>query len=563
MLKRLIWGAVSTLFILALVACASDSTATPSPGQATLVNEFTPDAPAPTQPLPTTPAPTRGSATLYLAPELTTDLRAAIEPIAVAQKIKLAPNESAASLSISNRASQGAQLLTEQVYAVAAWFPTLRTSVTFADLQKLWKGQPTADGFDTLLVAASDAPALTALFGAPSNSVHVVKPGDIVPQLWKNPNALAILPFDQLTVKLTALPVDGQSVLDRDLDVSKYPLVARYYVNGDAAQAKPFFDALRPHIAATNRDTASMTSIVMTGVTAMGRYTAYTMDQKQDPAYPARKVANILSRADITHVSNEITFVDNCPTNLENDSIVLCSKPSYIATLKLLGTDIVGLTGNHMGDYGFDNFLKTLDIYDANGMKYYAGGRNTAEARRALIVQDHGNRIAFLGANSFGPQSYWATDTQPGTNGYDANVMKQEIEKAQARADLVFVEYQADEIYDYAPDAVNTTIFRGTIDDGADVVTGVMAHHPGTIEFSADGKRIILYGLGNFAFDQMFNDEVRQGLIPRHTLYKGHLLQTELLTTMLEDYAQPRWATPAEHEKILRGVFDASGFKSP
>ena len=59
----------------------------------------------------------------------------------------------------------------------------------------------------------------------------------------------------------------------------------------------------------------------------------------------------------------------------------------------------------------------------------------------------------------------------------------------------------------------------------------------------------------------MFAENVRQGLIPRHTIYEGRLLQTELLTTILEDYAQPRWATAAERERILKLVFGASGFE--
>ena len=178
-------------------------------------------------------------------------------------------------------------------------------------------------------------------------------------------------------------------------------------------------------------------------------------------------------------------------------------------------------------------------------------------------MQDHGNTLAFLGANSFGPSRYWATEDSPGTNGYDAARMAQEIAKARKEADVVFVEYQADEVYDYAPDETNRTIFRRTMADGADVVTGVQNHHPAAVEFSDDGKKIILYGLGNLFFDQMFSDEVRQGLIARHTIYDGHLIQTELLTTMLEYAAQPRWATPAEREQILRAVFTASGFKVP
>jgi poly-gamma-glutamate synthesis protein (capsule biosynthesis protein) len=205
--------------------------------------------------------------------------------------------------------------------------------------------------------------------------------------------------------------------------------------------------------------------------------------------------------------------------------------------------------------------VKTLELYEANGMKYYAGGRDEAEARTPLIVEHNGNKIAFLGANSFGPQSYWATPEKAGTNGYDPDKMKEDIAKARAQADLVFVEYQADEVYEYTPDGFNVQLFRRTLNDDADVVTGVQNHHPASIEFNDTGDRLILYGLGNFSFDQMYEEGVRQGLVPRHLIYNGKLLQTELLTTMLHEYAQPRWATPAQRAAILSAVFEASRFK--
>ena len=54
---------------------------------------------------------------------------------------------------------------------------------------------------------------------------------------------------------------------------------------------------------------------------------------------------------------------------------------------------------------------------------------------------------------------------------------------------------------------------------------------------------------------------LRQGLVVRHTIYNGKVIQTELLPTLLEDYVQPRWATPTEARTILDLVWGASGFK--
>jgi poly-gamma-glutamate capsule biosynthesis protein CapA/YwtB (metallophosphatase superfamily) len=515
-----------------------------------------------------TPAPTRTPNPIHLsiASDVTGTLRAAVETFG--------PNVSTASgtggnanLTITSDAQPGSVLLAERVYVVADRFPTLRTGMTQSELRGLWQGQPTSDGAKTLLATDEAYEALTRLYGLPAASVQVLPLDSIVARLWSAPqpgvgadhSALAVVPFDQLTPKLTALPLDGVNVLAHDFKIEQYPLVAHTYIGGDPKLIPEVIAALRPTIPLTNRDPDRITTVIMTGTTAIARSSAVKIDEKRDPAYPARVIAPVLSAADITHVSNEISFVDNCTPLL--NTTVFCSKPSYMATFKLAGVKIVGLTGNHLLDYGTQPFLKTLDMYDAAGLRYYGGGRNAEEGGKTLFLQDHGNKLAFLGANSFGPAFDWATAERPGSNKYDAAGMKKQIAAARAQADVVFVELQAEETYDYKPSGNNQIEFRAVMASGADVVTGVQAHHPQAVELSADGRRIILYGLGNLFFDQMFDLGVRQGLIARHTIYEGRLLQTELLTTMLEDYVQPRWATPAERTQILDSVLAASGFK--
>jgi hypothetical protein len=86
----------------------------------------------------------------------------------------------------------------------------------------------------------------------------------------------------------------------------------------------------------------------------------------------------------------------------------------------------------------------------------------------------------------------------------------------------------------------------------------VQAHRPQAVAFTDHG--ILLFGLGNLFFDQMNWPETRQGLIARHTIYDGRHISTELLVTMLEDWAQPRWATPEERREVLTAIFAASGW---
>ena len=540
------------------VPTTTTGVAAPPPTEIVPSTTHTPQAPPPTTVPTATPEPPR----IALSDTVTGALKAAIENWASAQGVQVVPASEEADVRIeTTHTVSNATQLSEVVFAIADWFPTLRSGMTLDDIRGLWQGQPTADGLVTLLVSPDTAAALRALWGEPAAAVTIMAPEEIAPHLWKEKEAIAIVPFDQLEPRLSQLPLDGQNVLDRQMDLATYPLVVRTVASGDPALVESLTATLRDQVSATNRDLERMTTLIMTGVTAMARDTAWVIEQKGDPAYPARKIADVLAAADITHISHEIPFVESCKADPTPNLLVLCSKPSYIEAIKLVGADIIGLTGNHMLDYGRKAFLNTLDLYDQEGLSYYAGGRNAEEARRTLFIEDHGNKLAFMGANSFGPPIDWATEDTPGAQRYNPDTMKANIEAAREQADVVLVEYQAEETYEYTSSYNNRQQFRATIDAGADIVTGVQAHQPQAIELSEDGKKIILYGLGNLFFDQMFDLDVRRGLIPRHTIYQGRLLQTELLTTMLENASQPRWTTPAEREVILKNVFGASGYR--
>lgn len=506
-------------------------------------------------PKPTKPRPP----TLFLNPNIPAALRPALAEATAKLKLDAAKNSKSADAVIDIQKSPGAQELTERVYAVADWFPSERVNIGSEELLNLWQGQATADGNTTLLVSPETLADFAELWGKPGPNVQSVAADKLVNALWADHSALALMPFEQLVPKVKALHVDDLDILARDANVDTYPLVVRTFISGDANVGKNIRSSLAEKGLLTNRDTNRMTKLIMTGVTAISRTMAFKIDAAGDPALPAREVAPVLSAADLTMVSNETPFSSNCVPEL--GTLRLCGKPEYIETLKLAGVDLISSTGNHMNDYGIDAFRETLDSFDANGFKVYGGGRNIDEASRVLIVEDHGNKLAFLGMNSFGPKSVWATADRPGAQPYDVDKLHQELAQARQKADVVFLDMQADETYEYQPIQANKDKLRDGIANGADVVTGVMSHQPQAIEFTDDGKKAIFYGLGNLFFDQMQSDNVRQGLVLRHTIYKGKLLQTELLPTLLYDYNQPRWATPEQAQEILSLVFGASNFK--
>lgn len=449
-------------------------------------------------------------------------------------------------------------------FAAATRFDTIDTKVTWPAVQAIWRGK--SDRFSAVAVLTDTLPALSQILGKPGPTVvgYATQP-DVVTAAWANAAdqapALVLLPFEQLEPRLVVLAIDGQNPVENanKFDATAYPLVATIYAQNLAKTdtERQAVQALLQTLPPGNREPDRLTVVAMTGVTAMVRLTAREMD-KRGVEWVAKVVGPELAAADITAISNEVPFVEGCETNTSMDNLTFCSKPEYLKALTDCGVDIIGLTGNHQNDYGREDAVQSLDFYDQVNLPVYGGGRNKEAAFTPLYREHNGNRLAFLGANSYGPNFAWATDALPGSAQFDLNIMSATIRaiKDQDRADVVLAELQYQESYDVVPLEDQRQNFSALTRAGADIVTGVQSHVPQAMEFTQD--RLILYGLGNLFFDQMSSQTTREGMIVKHTIYKGRHLSTQVLTTLLYDYGQPRWTTPTERRSILQRVYGAS-----
>ena len=454
-------------------------------------------------------------------------------------------------------ASQAYAPLAERVFAAAVPFATLRDDIGFAELAAAWQGTAGSPMLYTSLETVALLRSLLGDFGGTLTS-----PDALLAALENNPGSLAVLPFDQLDPRFKALTVAGVNVLSNRLDRSTYPLAVVLDVHGPGASAlAPLLqNVIQP---VTNRDPARLTQLILTGVTAMSRVTALRMDQK-GYEYPARVISDVFAAADITHISNEVPFLDDCVADPTENNLILCSHPNYWASLAALGTDIVGLSGNHVNDFGREGARRSLAWYRENQIPVYGSGLNVNEACAPLLWEHHGNTFAFLAALAFFPEGAWATNEQPGACYYYHNkeILLALVRQLAQVVDVVSVELQHTETYTPFPTAAQVADFRELRAAGAQLVTGVQSHVPQAQEPYGVGDRggsgLISYGLGNLFFDQMWSWETRTELAARHTVYGGQLLSTELLTLVLEDFAQPRWATAEERVEILSRIFAAA-----
>ncbi|MBT7071637.1 MAG: hypothetical protein HN855_15240 [Anaerolineae bacterium] len=439
-------------------------------------------------------------------------------------------------------------------YALVAPFPTIRDGVSSAELKAAWAGSaPDPWAGSPLWMAESTKMALSAIWGeASSGAVRTASSDNLLDLTWEMENAWAIIPFEEIEPRWKVLTIDGQSPLHNNFVPQNYPLNLSFGVDAPTSLELP----------ALNRDPDKLTTLVMTGVTALVRGTAYTMERK-GITYPAQDIGDWLRDADIAHISNEIPFYEYCkPPTPGQVGLQFCSDPRYIELIEFVGADVIELTGNHFQDYGSEATLYTLDMYDERGLPYFGGGRDLEDARKPLKIEHNGNKFAFIGCNPAGPEFALArADGWPGSAPCDPKYMVAQIEALRAEGYLLIATFQYHEYYSPEIRPWQARDYRRLADAGAVVVSGSQGHFAQAKEFYSGA--FIDYGLGNLFFDQMDNPVVgtRREFIDRHVFYDGQYLGVELLTALLVDYSRPIPMTDVQRADFLSYIFEASGWR--
>ncbi len=532
---------------LAPIQAASTETASPT----------TPPPTATSLPSPT-PTATPGPLKLHLSPELPAEVFASI-PTPLGMVLSNDPQEADIIIEVASD-EQIYELVSYQVYALVAPFFTVQDDIALKQLTVLLSGKE--DQEET-----------------PFNAIFATEPISLLKRLLdsKNPNQVKltptddlsaipdgswmIVPFDELQPAFKVISIDELSPLDDDFDPSDYALSLPIGVRIGTTDREIDPDQLVSLLPESNYKPDQLTSLIMTGVTAMARDTAFVMST-EGALYPGTNIRSIMRASDLTHISNEVSFFENCPfPDPDYEGFIFCSDPEYMDLLIDLGTDIVELTGNHNNDvraiYKVDSVPYSLDLYRKNDMQWYAGGTNLTNAKAPLKIEHNGNKLAFVGCNSYGPYMAWATDDSSGSAPCeDWEWIKQSIAELKQEGYLPIVTLQFQEEYLYTATSMAIRDFRPLAEAGAVIVNGSQSHVGKALEFYSDA--LIHYGLGNLFFDQPGFFITYDGFIQKHFFYQGRHISTQLLTITLEDTAKPRFMTEDERAKFLQDIFDAS-----
>jgi hypothetical protein len=348
----------------------------------------------------------------------------------------------------------------------------------------------------------------------------------------------AIVPAHELVPAWSVITVGGQ-----------HPLV------GDGPLVVPLCGAVRRPIGNIAPD--HLTTLVMSGTTAMTGRTAERIDT-QGVADTIRYIQPFFAAADLVHVSNEVAFVHDCHPWTGQKALIFCSRDRYIALLDALHVRLVELTGNHLVDYGQRSLVRTIDMYQQRGWIWFGGGRTQIDATTPRVIEDHGNRLGFVGCNAV---NWWigAISPGPGVASCDWARMAWQIRELRRQGIMPIATVQHRELRTHTPPPDLVHDLRGLAEAGAAIVIGSQAHvaHPWDVHHGA----FVHYGPGNILFAQ-HREPQRDATVDKAYIHEGRLLTVAHLYTRTE-HGQPRLLTDPERAQLLGQLAAAAAAIAP
>lgn len=203
-----------------------------------------------------------------------------------------------------------------------------------------------------------------------------------------------------------------------------------------------------------------------------------------------------IAESDFSVINLEAPVIKSQATPIKKSGPCLGVAPTTIEVLKDAGFDVFTLANNHFFDQGQTGVDSTINESALYGIKTVGGGNTKDDARRFLLLEKEGKRIAII--NACEHEFSVADETHGGSNPLDLISMQEDIAAARKEADfVVLILHGGIEHYHY-PTPRMKRWYRHFVDLGADAVIN---HHQHCINGCEVYKgKPIFYGLGNFFF---------------------------------------------------------------
>jgi poly-gamma-glutamate capsule biosynthesis protein CapA/YwtB (metallophosphatase superfamily) len=217
------------------------------------------------------------------------------------------------------------------------------------------------------------------------------------------------------------------------------------------------------------------------------------------PAYPWEATGHILRSADLTTANLE-GVVSTRGTPVRDKEFHFRGSPSALsAARRAAGLDVLTVANNHTLDFGRIAFLDTLRIAKRDGISTVGGGADLAAARRPVIFERGGMRLAFLAYSDVRPDGFTAARSLAGTAPAEVAAIRADVISARRRADVVLVWMHWGEELARSVDARQRLFASVALNAGAQVVLGSHSHVLQAV-VRPTRRALVAWSLGNFVF---------------------------------------------------------------
>lgn len=243
-----------------------------------------------------------------------------------------------------------------------------------------------------------------------------------------------------------------------------------------------------------------------------------------DPIMPLRKVAPLLSAADIAFINLESPFSDRGA--YYQGGLIFHAPPETIAALTLAGVSVASTANNHARDCGAHGVEYTVAWLRSHGIQPVGSSESEAATHAGVVVPRNGVRFGFLAYTYDQNNGNWR-DIDARIALADPERVCRDVTALKKRCDVVIVSMHHGVEYMPNPSKKQIEFAHAAIDAGATIVIG---HHPHVIQREEQYKSgLIFFSLGNFVFDQYQREATQHGEVVQVSFIGKEILATHVM----------------------------------
>lgn len=308
------------------------------------------------------------------------------------------------------------------------------------------------------------------------------------------------------------------------------------YVEGDH-EAMSKSAVLTPNKVMESPHNAPVT-VLFVGDIMLGR-AVETFIESSSTSSLFKYVGGLLSEPTVT-VGNFEGVVTEVHEQAPNFTFRFSIRDKYLGMLSEQGFDVLSLANNHSLDYGTTSLAHTRERCKYYGLVCGGSPLNNDEHIRK-IIEHRGVRVGILFLHTL-------------YGGISTTTADMLMKNLNLESDVQFVYVHWGEEYMRTHSSAQEILAHVLIDAGADAVIG---HHPHVIQdIELYNEKPIFYSLGNFVFDQWFNEDVKNMIAIEARISSTSLEYTVIPLTTSDSRMQPKVLDGDAKARALEPLFE-------